>query len=287
VNLTDRTYWEKEYSGSLPDNNSKSVRNPLYRYFSDRLKKIVGAKIMQKAESYVEYCLFKVLSECIGEIKKDSSVIEVGVAPGRNIIKVASTFNLIPYGVDYTTAGTKICKLNFAREGFDPANVYLDDVLSEQFQSEQSEKYDIVLSMGFIEHFQNPDDIVKAHMVLLKPGGHLIISIPNLRGIYWLWTYVFNHPQLALHNIEIMRLREFRKLFQHKKMREQWSGYVGTFSFWLFTFENTGLVKKIVHQILIIVQLMLNVLFRLLFKERGLETSWFSPNLLYVGKKCE
>lgn len=287
MNLTDRTYWEKEYSSSLSDNNSKSVRTPLYRYFSDLLKKIIGAKVMQKAESYVEYCLFKVLSECIGEIKKGSSIIEVGAAPGRNIIKVASMFNLIPYGVDYTTAGTKICKLNFARVGFDPTNVYLDDVLSEQFQSEQSEKYDVVLSMGFIEHFANPDDIVKAHMSLLKPGGYLIVSIPNLRGIYWLWTYIFNNPQLALHNIDVMRLREFRKLFQHKKMREQWSGYVGTFSFWLFTFENTGLVKKIVHQILIIVQLMLNVLFRLLFKERGLETSWFSPNLLYVGKKCE
>jgi len=287
MNLTDRKYWENEYADSLSGNNIKSVSNPLYRLFSNCLKKIIGIKVMQKTESYVEYCLFNVLSDYIGSVKKGSSILEIGAAPGENIIKVASSFDLIPYGVEYTTAGTAICKMNFARDGFDPDNVYFNDVLSEQFQSEQSEKFDIVLSMGFIEHFENPDDIVKAHMALLKQGGHLIISIPNLRGIYWLWTYLFNNPQLALHNIDIMHLSEFRNLFENKKMQQRWCGYVGTFSFWLFTFEKEGMVTKYFHQVLVISQLMLNVVFRLLFKERGMETSRFSPNLLYVGKKCE
>jgi len=287
MNLTDRKYWEKEYSSSLSDNNSKSVKNPLYRALSRWLKKVIGTKVMQKTESYVEYCLFKVLRDCIGDFSKGGRIIEIGVAPGDTLIKVASFFDLTPYGVDYTDSGTELCKLNFLREGFDPANVYLDDVLSERFQEEQAEKYDVVFSMGFIEHFENPDIIIKAHTALLKPGGHLIISIPNLRGIYWLWTYLFNYPQLALHNIDIMKLKRFCKLFEDKKLHKKWCGYIGIFSYWLFTFENKGMVKKVIHQVLIIVQLILNVFFRLLFKEKGLETSWFSPNLLYVGKKYE
>jgi len=287
MHLTDPKYWENEYSRSLFSDNIKSVRNPLYRIFSNLVKKIVGTKIQKLAESYDEYCLFDILRKSIDKKNKNSSIIEVGSAPGSYVIKVGSIFDLIPYGVEYTATGAEICKKNFARHGFDTENVFFDDFLSEKFQNTHFEKYDIVLSRGFIEHFDNPAYITDAHIALLKPGGYLIISIPNLRGIYGLWTYLFNNPQLALHNIDIMKLKRFCQLFENKKMQKQWCGYIGTFSFWLFTFEKTGLVTKFVHQILIIAQLMLNIVFRLLFKERGIETSWFSPNLLYVGKKCE
>jgi len=284
MNLTDKKYWDNEYTAG---DTIKAVQNPLYRFISNFAKKIVGTEIQRMAESYDEYRLFEILKKSVGNNRKGSSVIEVGSAPGSYVIKIGSIFDFIPYGVEYTEAGAEICKKNFAQHGFDPENVYLDDFLSEKFQNIHFEKYDIVLSRGFIEHFKNPDDVVKAHIALLKPGGHLIVSIPNLRGVYWLWTYIFNNPQLPLHNIDIMKLSEFRKLFENKEIQEKWCGYIGTFSFWLFTFEKIGMLKKFVHQILIIAQLMLNVVFRFLFKERGMETSLFSPNLLFIGKKCE
>ncbi|HAJ26443.1 MAG TPA: hypothetical protein DCG53_04230 [Syntrophus sp. (in: bacteria)] len=101
-----------------------------------------------------------------------------------------------------------------------------------------------------------------------------------------MWTYFFNKPQLPLHNLSIMQLKEFRKLFKLHKLQEQWSGYTGTFNFWLFTAEDPGLILKFFMRMMIVAQMAMNVIFRLVFRERGMETAWFSPNLLYVGKKC-
>lgn len=287
MGLTDQEYWEKEYKNTPPNNGAGSDRKSLCRRIANLAKKLIGAKIMRMTESYDEYLLFDVvLKSCLEDVGAGASVIEVGCAPGNHVMKIAGIFDLMPHGVEYTPSGTKLCQANFERRGYDPCNVHFADFLSEEFQSQHSEKYSVVVSRGFIEHFENPKDIVKAHLALLKPGGHLVISIPNLRGVYWPWTYVFNNPQLPLHNLDIMQLKNFQKLFDTRELQEQWCGYIGTFNFWLFTVENPGVILKFVLRILIVVQMMLNVVFRLIFKKRGLETSWFSPNLLYVGKKC-
>jgi 2-polyprenyl-3-methyl-5-hydroxy-6-metoxy-1,4-benzoquinol methylase len=39
-----------------------------------------------------------------------------------------------------------------------------------------------LVSWGLIEHFTDTESVISAHVNLLKPGGILIVSIPNLRG---------------------------------------------------------------------------------------------------------
>ena len=44
--------------------------------------------------------------------------------------------------------------------------------------------YDVVASMGVIEHFEDTAEIVRAAARLVKPGGLVLTSLPNLSG--WL-----------------------------------------------------------------------------------------------------
>lgn len=287
MRLTDREYWEKEYKGKFLDEGAGNDQTSLYKRVTNLIKKLVGKKNMRMAAPYDQYLLFDiVLARCLGDVKKGLNVMEIGCAPGSLVIKLAKAFDLTPHGVEYTLSGAKLCKDNFERHGLDPDNIFYADVLSDEFQSQHSEKYEVVISRGLIEHFEHPDNIVKAHMLLLKPGGHLIISVPNLRGIYWLWTYIFNKSQLPLHNLHIMRLSEFRKLFSDGDLHEQWCGYIGTFNLWMFTADKPGSVLKFILRIRIVAQMALNVLFRLVFRDKGMETSLLSPDLLYIGKKC-
>jgi 2-polyprenyl-3-methyl-5-hydroxy-6-metoxy-1,4-benzoquinol methylase len=41
-----------------------------------------------------------------------------------------------------------------------------------------------VISFGFIEHFDNPENVIQKHLDLLKPGGILIVGVPNFTGIH-------------------------------------------------------------------------------------------------------
>jgi SAM-dependent methyltransferase len=53
-----------------------------------------------------------------------------------------------------------------------------------------SEQYDIVLSMGFIEHYGNRKAVLQRMDEVLKPGGLLIATWPNLFGVN---GWIFRH----------------------------------------------------------------------------------------------
>ena len=42
--------------------------------------------------------------------------------------------------------------------------------------------FDIVYSMGLIEHFENPTEVIDEHIRLLNKEGFLIILIPNFNN---------------------------------------------------------------------------------------------------------
>ncbi|WP_124945522.1 class I SAM-dependent methyltransferase, partial [Sulfurirhabdus autotrophica] len=211
----------------------------------------------------------------------------IGSAPGNFMVKLADKFSVVPFGVEYTAAGTAANRLTFSEHGYNPEGVIEADVFSSDFQAAYRGKFDVVISRGFIEHFSDPKNVLDAHLSLLKQGGLLIVLIPNLRGIYWAWTWLFNRKELPLHNLDIMRINHFRTLFDPSSVDTLRCNYLGTFTFWLFTAESSALFMNKVLRGMHLVQRGINIGFRLLFGRRGCETAWFSPNLLFVGKKCK
>jgi SAM-dependent methyltransferase len=45
--------------------------------------------------------------------------------------------------------------------------------------------FDVIFSGGFIEHFASPALVLDKIVDLLKPGGYLITTVPNLESVYW------------------------------------------------------------------------------------------------------
>ena len=44
-------------------------------------------------------------------------------------------------------------------------------------------RFDLVFSLGLIEHFSEPEHVIEAHLRYLKPGGTLMIGCPNFLGV--------------------------------------------------------------------------------------------------------
>ena len=44
-------------------------------------------------------------------------------------------------------------------------------------------RFDLVFSLGLIEHFTNIEDVIAAHLRYLRPGGTLMVGCPNFRGL--------------------------------------------------------------------------------------------------------
>ena len=93
-------------------------------------------------------------------------------------------------------------------------------------------RYDLVYSLGFIEHFTDYLAVIDAHDRLVAPGGLLILSTPNFRG--WcqnLLHRLFDRENLARHVVSSMDPDAWAA---HLADRYDilFTGYVGGFDFW-------------------------------------------------------
>jgi SAM-dependent methyltransferase len=91
--------------------------------------------------------------------------------------------------------------------------------------------YDIVVSLGVIEHFNDPTAVVARHIELLKPGGVLILEVPNMAGRFnhWLLQKAKMHDLLEHHNLSVMSKGYFAALAKQFGLEIKFLDYVGGF----------------------------------------------------------
>lgn len=72
--------------------------------------------------------------------------------------------------------------------------------------------FDVVHSASVIEHFDDPSEISRIHVELLKPGGVALITVPHFGGVYGHLARYFCPDLLSLHNLGIMSVGALRRL---------------------------------------------------------------------------
>jgi SAM-dependent methyltransferase len=280
--LTDKDYWEGLYQAA-PATAVETAAPPERKRL---LKRLFGPPLMNWLSAYDDYLLWQgVLPRLLPQGASGFSVVEIGSAPGDFLVRFAKTLGAEPYGVEYTSLGAARNRQVFAAAGYSSDNVIEADFFSDDFLAANAGRFDMVVSRGFIEHFVDVRAVVERHVALLKDGGLLLILIPNLRGIYAPWTQRFNPDQLPLHNLELMKVENFRDACAVPGLDVLRCSHFGTFSFWMFTASpHARLVNRFIR-LLHIVQRGLNLLLRLVFGRKGCESALFSPNLIFVARK--
>jgi SAM-dependent methyltransferase len=247
------------------------------------LKRLLGRRLLEYVSSYDEHQIWHVLYPRYLP-PPGAEVVEIGSAPGEHLAKLSENFGLVPYGIEYSDAGVEVNRALFAVRGLDPQNVIQVDFFSDECLLRYRERFDMVVSRGFIEHFEDPSRVVDRHLELLKPGGLLIVTIPNLRGVNHALTSLFHRELIAMHDLEIMSKVPFLQLFDTARVRSVVCAYIGTFSFYLFNAKPGSRLAPLLRACMKL-QALLNVLFRLCLGDRGAENRFTSPHLIFVGVK--
>lgn len=153
------------------------------------------------------------------------NVFEVGCAPGKWLSFFYQKWGMTPCGIEYTTAGMKATTENFSL-----LNIRRHRILSGDFFSHAPEPiYDTVMSYGFVEHFDDPDAVIQRHIEWLKPGGTLIIGVPNFRGIYYYLQAILDQTILDKHNLSIMTPSYFEYIARRLRLEKKDISYIGSF----------------------------------------------------------
>ena len=282
--LTRREHWDAVHDSEKAE--AARPREAVRSHWTRRvLKRVLGNRFLEYMGSYDDHQIWDVIYPQHMPAP-GATVVEIGSAPGEHLVKLSKTFGLVPYGIEYSDSGVEVNRALFTAHGLDPQKVIQMDFFSDECLLRYREHFDVVVSRGFIEHFKDPSHVVDRHLELLKPGGLLIVTIPNLQGVNRSLTRLFHKELIPMHNLEIMSKVPFFKLFDTAKVRPLICAYIGTFSFYLFNAKPGSRLAPLLRACMK-AQTLLNVSFRVFLGDRGAENPFTSPQLIFAGIKRE
>ncbi len=95
-------------------------------------------------------------------------------------------------------------------------------------------KFDVVCSFGFIEHFENWQQVMQKHIDLLNTEGYLIITAPNFRGKFQHFFHrFFDKENYQRHYVPSMNPALWKAFLEQQGMEIIKTGYFGKFDFWV------------------------------------------------------
>lgn len=113
------------------------------------------------------------ISQLYSNEVQGKTLFEVGYGEGF-ILDAAAKAGMDIDGVDFTDAG--VLRMNpHLRDKVEAKNAYehLEDLI------QHNKKYDICVIQNVLEHVIDPDRMLNLLKSILKPGGHLLVNVPN------------------------------------------------------------------------------------------------------------
>ncbi|TCD19844.1 methyltransferase domain-containing protein [Pedobacter psychrodurus] len=158
------------------------------------------------------------------------TAIELGGFPGYYAVFLKKYFKLDVTLLDYFVHPPVVNEL-LEKNGLTEKDIHI--IETDLFNYTPEKQYDLVLSCGLIEHFNDTADIINRHIAFVKPGGTLFITLPNFKAVNGWFQKTFDRENYDKHNIDSMDPVLLKSICEQAGLTEVKSGYFGRFSVWL------------------------------------------------------
>lgn len=199
--LTDRGFWVKYWESKT----DLSVVIPENYLFHQQLKTIVAEQNVKTA-------------------------IELGGFPGYYAVFLKKYLKLQVTLLDYFVH-LPITENLLETNGL--AKNDIEIIETDLFKYVPEQQYGLVLSCGLIEHFNDTADIINRHIAFVKPGGSLLITLPNFKALNGWFQKNFDRDNYDKHNINCMDPKLLAQICKDAGLEVIQSRYFGHFSLWL------------------------------------------------------
>lgn len=187
----------------------------------------------------------EVIKRYVPSVDGDGTALEVGCAPGKWLAFFNKELGYSIRGFDYVQSAVETTRTNLTLLGI-PEDQF--EISVEDFNMlSKKEKYDVVCSFGFIEHFDDTERVFDGHLELVKQDGFLIIGLPSLNGINK-WVHRLcdrdcaeSRKLIPKHHLESMNLGLYQRLAVERGVEVVFIGYIGGFEPSMF---NTQLIRN-------------------------------------------
>jgi len=221
------------------------------------------------------YPFTKELKE-IAQKKSTQNLIEIGGFPGYYSVWARKELNIQPTLLDFVILPELVEQLKTANDCEGSIEIVEKDLFSEDLTLYNT--FDLAISNGLIEHFENTTDIIARHLAFLKPQGNLFISLPNFKGLNGWFQKTFDIENYNKHYIPCMDIQLLQNICQDLGLKNIQVEYTGGFMLWLENESTQPLWVKIFKKACWIP-------LKIFFKIVPIETKLFSPYILITAQK--
>ena len=167
-------------------------------------------------------------------VERGERVIEIGCAPAKWLVFYGERFGARPSGVEYSQKGAELSRANLASVGLE------GEIHEADFFELEPRPHDLVLSLGFIEHFDDLEAAFDRHVAFVAPGGRLALGVPNFHGLNRVSQWLADPAYLRMHNLAAMDRGLFRRLAATRGLTLEHIDYFGGFEPALITPGGSG-----------------------------------------------
>jgi SAM-dependent methyltransferase len=109
-------------------------------------------------------------------------ILEVGAGTGRDSDTLAAMGAEV-WTLDYSEESLRLMGANLSQ----PVTIVCGDALALPLDSES---FDLVFHQGLLEHFRNPGELIAENYRILKPGGYVLVDVPQRFHYYTLAKHI-------------------------------------------------------------------------------------------------
>jgi 2-polyprenyl-3-methyl-5-hydroxy-6-metoxy-1,4-benzoquinol methylase len=221
------------------------------------------------------------------KLERKKTFMEIGAGSSGWLPYFAQKYGYRVSGLDYSEVGCKLARQNLTMLHIDHDEVLCQDL----FDWHSDKKYDIIFSYGVIEHFENPQKVIRIFKEHLNTDGIIITLIPNLRGLMGTWSRCFVPDIYKIH--KVISKEELIQFHLSNGFKDLKSDYAGTFSFtvipWIrsnhFLFKENSIRRKVSLFIIAALNKVFSAIDRTL--HLNLSSEYFSPYVISIMRKAE
>jgi len=209
-----------------------------------------------------------------------SEILEIGCGRSPWLPYLARAIGCRVSGIEIEPYASRLARANLAGVGVE-GEIYCRDGFDPQQNVDLWGRFDLVYSLGVIEHLDKVSEKLRALAYFLKPGGRLLSVVPNLQGINWALQRFGSLPVFQAHVVyDTVSLQEVHERAGFETVASE---YVGFFDGFLSS--SVGQASRLKLQLHSTVCRVLS-LGSVAWSRLGLPTGewrWTAPFVTYVG----
>jgi SAM-dependent methyltransferase len=162
-------------------------------------------------------------------LPSSGTCFEVGCYPGDFLIYLGQQFGYRVSGIDRTPLTELALPDHCRRHGVSVGELSCGDFFSVPI----ADRYDVVASFGFVEHFDDVEAVIERQADLVADGGTIVISAPNFRRGQYVLHRLLDADNLRRHSLPAMDLERWARVLRSRGFEILFAGYAVTADFWI------------------------------------------------------